>query len=79
MGCLVPFPTAVPLRAVVIEPLGTTNEDVCRAVIIGFDPSEEAPSLPFDGPLWRVLRKAREHSKGLPIIVHPVARRRAGQ
>ena len=62
-------------RALVVIPGSEDGRDYCSVVPGGFA-IESAPSI-APGPLWQVLRSAREWGNGLPITVHPECKRRA--
>lgn len=77
MSNLVHFPSAGRTkRAILIQPLGSIDEDACEALIVG-PTFEDEPSMNFTGPLWRVKMMVRDNRQGLPIRVHPECERRA--
>ena len=63
-------------RAILIQPLGSIDEDACQAVIVG-PTFEEEPSLSICGPLWKVRMLVMDNRRGLPVRVHPECERRA--
>lgn len=63
-------------RAILIQPLGSINEDACEAIIVG-PTFEEEPSMSICGPLWEVMALAKDNRMGLPIRVHPICEERA--
>lgn len=63
-------------RALVVMPSSDDGRDMCSVFPGGFS-IDNAPCI-APGPLWQVLRAARDWGNGLPITVHPECNRRAG-
>lgn len=77
MGDLVAFPkTGRMSRVILILPDLPGHGDACRAVLAG-NPLEGGEDFDFRGALWKVQMLVKDNRKGLPVIVHPEARRRA--
>lgn len=74
-GELIPFPSrGRTARAIVIRPDG----DGCRAVLAGAPLHEgEQFDIPT-GELWQVVMLAKDHRRGLPILVSDKCRGRPG-
>ena len=70
----IPFPGRA-IRALVVIPDTEDSRDYCRVVMGGW-PTDFEPDI-TPGPLWLVLRTARDWGHGLPITVHPECERRA--
>lgn len=76
-GELVQFPHAGRIaRAIIIMPDRQGHGDACRAVLAGF-PLPDGEEIEFRGALWQVQMLIKDRRCGLPVIVHPEAKRRA--